>query len=334
MTIAEVDPADTQEFHSWYEAVQDVWVDAWPGDPAWAGEEETRELLMDREDSERTLFIARTSSGGVAGTAEVRLPSKENRRVANLDISVRPTFRGAGVGRALLERARECASANGRTVHLSDTYGRLASLESRDSRFARAAGFTHARSEVRRELRLPLRSGHIEELEQANGAAGKDYELVSWWGSCPDDLVEGRARLAGTLTADEPHGDLEVEAVQFDVERIRRWERNLEKIGRELACTGALDKETRELAAVTEIGLPRQGEDLAMQFATVVAREHRGHRLGILVKLANLKLIEGHETAPRRICTWNAESNDQMIRVNDELGFEVVGMTFNWQSTS
>lgn len=70
-----------------------------------------------------------------------------------------------------------------------------------------------------------------------------------------------------------------------------------------------------------------------MQFATVVAREHRGHRLGILVKLANLKLIDGHASAAKRIFTWNAESNVHMIRVNEELGFEVAGKAFNWQKT-
>lgn len=258
---------------------------------------------------------------------------KDNRHVANLEIRVRPSFRGLGFGRALLERAQECASSNGRTVHITNTYGRRAALESRDASFARAAGFTHARSEVRREMQLPLEAARIEELERANAEASKGYEFVSWWGSCPDELVEGRARLAWTLTADEPHGDLDVEAVQFDVDRIRRWERDLEKVGRRLACTGAIDETTGEFAAVTEIGLPRQGEDLAMQFATVVAREHRGHRLGILVKLANLRLIDGHASGAKRIFTWNAESNVHMIRVNEQLGFEVVGKAFNWQRT-
>ncbi len=331
MSIEEVDLADASAFHSWYEAVQEVWDDAWPDDPPWAGEEETREFFKDREFNERVLLLAHTSSGDVAGAAEVGLPMKDNRHVANLEISVRPSFRGHGVGRAILERAQECASEHKRTTHIASTYGRLASLESRDARFARAAGFTHARSEVRREIRLPLGDARIEELERANAAAGKGYEMVSWWRSCPDDLIEGRARLAWTLTADEPHGDLDVEAVQFDVDRIRRWEKDIEKFGRELACTGAVDKVTGELAAVTEIGLPKPGEDLAMQFATVVAREHRGHRLGILVKLANLRLIDGHATAPKRICTWNAESNAQMVRVNEELGFEIVGRAFNWQ---
>ena len=331
VAISELDLADEHAFNDWYAAVQEVWVDAWPGDPPWAGVAEMRELFQDHEYNHRVLFVGRDSSGQVAGAAEVGMPMKENLSVANVEIGVRPSFRGRGIGRALLERVETFASANERTVLLSSTYGRQATLESRDARFAAAAGYAHARSEVRRELRLPLDTAQVEALELKHVGAAKDYEMVSWWRRCPDELVESRARLASTLTADEPHGDLDVESEKYDVERVRRWERDLENVGRELACTGAVSRDTGELAAVTEIGLPRPGEDLGMQFATVVAREHRGHRLGILVKLANLKLIMEHSHVPERICTWNVESNEHMIRVNEEIGFGIAGMAFNWQ---
>jgi len=332
--ITEVELTDEQAFNGWYEVVQDVWTDAWPGDPPWAGVTEMRELLMDREYNDRALFVGRTSSGDVAGAAEVGMPKKDNLRVANLEISVKASFRGQGIGRALLDLAEEFAADNNRTILHSSTSGRRATLESRDARFAAAAGYAHARTEVRRELRLPLEPARIEALELQSAGASTDYELVSWWRRCPDELIESHARLVTTLTADEPHGELDVETEQFDAERVRRWERDLETIGRELVCTGAVSRATGQLAAVTEIGLPRPGEDLGMQFATVVAREHRGHRLGILVKLANLKLIAEHDRLPKRLCTWNAESNDHMIRVNEEFGFEVTGMAFNWQKTS
>jgi GNAT superfamily N-acetyltransferase len=333
MAISEVDLGDEGAFHDWYAAVQEVWVDAWPGDPPWAEEAEMRNLFSDHEYNRRVLFVGRTESGDVAGAAEIGMPQRDNVRVANVEIGVRPSFRRSGIGRALLEHAEEFALAHGRTILLSSTFGRQATLESRDARFATSAGYVHARSEVRRELRLPLEVALVDALELENIGASTDYEFVSWWRHCPEELVESRARLATTLTADEPHGDLEVETERYDVERVRRWERDLENVGRELACTGAVSRATGELAAVTEIGMPRPGEDLGMQFATVVAREHRGHRLGILVKLANLRLITGHASRPTRICTWNAESNDHMIRVNEEIGFQIAGRAFNWQKT-
>lgn len=331
--IDQVDLSDERTFHGWYEVAREVWLEAWPGDPPWAREEQKRQLLAHREDVDRILLVARTSIGEVAGAAQVDLPQRDNLRVADLAVSVRPAARGAGIGRALLEVAEQCATANGRSVHLSNTGGRAATLESRDARFARAAGFQLGRTEVRRELRLPLGVGRLEELERASAPSATDYDIVTWWNRCPDGLVESRARLAWTLSVDEPRGELDVEAEHFDVERIRRWERDVEQTGRDLACAGAVSRATGELVASTEIGLPREGEDVGIQFATVVAREHRGHRLGVLVKLANLRLVEGHPLAPSRVVTWNAESNAHMIRVNEELGFEVAGRGFNWQRT-
>jgi GNAT superfamily N-acetyltransferase len=331
MAISQVDLADDRAYTDWYGVISATWIDAWPGDPLWAGPTELRDLLLNVEYDRRVLLIDQDLQGEVTGAAEVGLPQKENLHIANVEISVHPSCRGRGIGRALLEQSEEIASANGRSVLLSVTYGWKATLEARDARFATAAGYAHARTEVRRELQLPVEQSRIDTIERAAAGAASDYELVSWWRRCPDELVESRARLASTLTADEPHGDLDVEAGHFDVERVRRWEQDMANVGRDLACTGAVRSATGELAAVTDVGMPRPGEDLAMQFTTVVSREDRGHRLGILVKAANLKMIAGHASMPKRISTWNAESNEHMIRVNEEMGFTIAGRAFNWQ---
>ncbi len=58
---------------------------------------------------------------------------------------------------------------------------------------------------------------------------------------------------------------------------------------------------------------------------------HRGHRLGLLVKVAMLDLVA--EAAPEvgRITTDNAGSNEYMIAINARLGFEITGVTRNWE---
>ena len=50
-------------------------------------------------------------------------------------------------------------------------------------------------------------------------------------------------------------------------------------------------------------------------------REHRGHRLGALVKVANLERLLAEAPDARRVHTWNADENTHMNAINDAMGF-------------
>ena len=69
----------------------------------------------------------------------------------------------------------------------------------------------------------------------------------------------------------------------------------------------------------------------AWQLETLVLPAHRGSRLGLAVKLANLDALAGAAPAVRRITTGNAAVNDPMIAVNDMKGFSVAGAGHFWQ---
>jgi RimJ/RimL family protein N-acetyltransferase len=58
---------------------------------------------------------------------------------------------------------------------------------------------------------------------------------------------------------------------------------------------------------------------------TAVIRKHRGHRLGLLVKIAMMDLLATEEPRLARIATWNTESNQHMIAVNEALGYTILG---------
>ena len=62
----------------------------------------------------------------------------------------------------------------------------------------------------------------------------------------------------------------------------------------------------------------------ATQELTAVTRPHRGHRLGLRVKVAMLDLLAAREPQVTRILTHNVEGNEHMIAINTELGFEVL----------
>ena len=71
--------------------------------------------------------------------------------------------------------------------------------------------------------------------------------------------------------------------------------------------------------------------ELGEQHDTSVVAAHRGHRLGLLLKTEmNLWLREAQPQLAE-ISTWNAESNDHMIGVNEAIGYRVLGRELEFQ---
>ena len=64
---------------------------------------------------------------------------------------------------------------------------------------------------------------------------------------------------------------------------------------------------------------------------TVVRPEHRGHRLGLAVKIANVEELAQRAPDVRLIVTGNASANAPMIAVNEMMGFEVASEGNFWQ---
>jgi RimJ/RimL family protein N-acetyltransferase len=79
-----------------------------------------------------------------------------------------------------------------------------------------------------------------------------------------------------------------------------------------------------EVVGHTLLVFPGGGDDEVYQWDTLVLPTHRGHALGLALKvktmLESADLLEGR----RRITTYNAAGNEAMIRVNEALGFEQV----------
>lgn len=71
--------------------------------------------------------------------------------------------------------------------------------------------------------------------------------------------------------------------------------------------------------------------ELAEQHDTSVVAAHRGHRLGLLLKLEMLRGLAEAEPQLREIDTWNAESNDHMIGVDELLGHRIMGRVLDFQ---
>ena len=85
----------------------------------------------------------------------------------------------------------------------------------------------------------------------------------------------------------------------------------------------ATDREGRPVA-YTELVVPRHDPGAIFQWGTLVEPAHRGHRLGMATKVANLRWVLAEEPDRDRVYTMNAEVNDNMIAINEALGFKPV----------
>ena len=54
-----------------------------------------------------------------------------------------------------------------------------------------------------------------------------------------------------------------------------------------------------------------------------MARSHRGHRLGLLLKIDMMRWLAEAEPQVEVIDTWNNVDNDFMIKVNEALGYRL-----------
>jgi hypothetical protein len=85
------------------------------------------------------------------------------------------------------------------------------------------------------------------------------------------------------------------------------------------------------LGGLTQVALDPGMPGWGHQLLTAVTRAHRGHRLGLLLKVTMQEWLAEAEPGVRRMQTWNAEANDHMVAINDELGYEVVATFRAWE---
>jgi hypothetical protein len=198
------------------------------------------------------------------------------------------------------------------------------------SAFAAAMGVRHDMTEVRRVQDLDnVPAGRLAELWAKAQAAARGYSLVSWTGATPDEHVDQVALVTMALE-DAPH-TAGHEPVHIDAARVRKDEQRIAVQGVRYYSVAARCDETGELAGITQVGVDPEQPDWGHQELTAVTGPHRGHRLGLLLKVAMLEWLAAAEPAVRHIMTGNAAANRHMIAINEELGYHVLDQWQVWQ---
>lgn len=242
-------------------------------------------------------------------------------------IVVAPTHRRAGIGTILLDHLVAQARNAGR-VRL---FAEVPEEQAAGPAFVARAGAVRALAEQRRRLHLPPDDVALAELDAQAWVAADGYRLVQWTGHTPEEHLDDLAYLTGRMSTDAPLGDLHIEPTQYDAGRIRARDAAHAARGHQVTVTGAVHVASGQLVAFTDITVYATAPAHGGQRDTLVAPEHRGHCLGMLIKLANLARARREHPLMREITTWNADSNPYMVAINAATGFRPLDRWAEWE---
>ncbi|MGH3369564.1 MAG: GNAT family N-acetyltransferase [Nocardioidaceae bacterium] len=263
---------------------------------------------------------------GLVGLVAVHTSEWDNTHLAWLELLVHPDARGAGRGSQLLAFAESRARELGRTSIGLDGWD-----NDETARFARKHELPRKGSAIKRRQTLARldRSGLARLRDQA-AAAGSSYELLRISGRTPDHLLDAVAVMTAAIN-DAPTDDLDIEDEVYPVERIVAYETAQEGQEQRMYRVVARHRGTGELAGHTVVAVDSERPQIGEQHDTSVVAAHRGHRLGLMLKVDMLDWLAETEPQLATIDTWNMESNDHMIGVNEALGYQSLGRELQFQ---
>lgn len=297
---------------------------------------------------ERHVYLARVG-GQVAGCGTLTLPLSENTTTAGVDVLVDAPFRRRGLGSVILDVLEGVAKDRGRrsfdgycgepiapvlaVVPLlgakSGSGGVPRDIAS--TQFAVRHGYSLEQVETNSSLALPFDEAQVSRLEADARSRGKGFSVIAWSGRCPDEFIDAYARLKSLMSTEVPIAGLGWEGEAWDAARVRQEEETWQASGLEALVSAVRDDGTGELAAYTALVHREASPAVIYQEDTLVDPAHRGRRVGMLVKIANLRRAVQAWPAAKTVMTWNASENQHMLAINIALGFKPSGFEGEWQ---
>ena len=258
--------------------------------------------------------------GTLAAFASVELPVWDNLHMAFVELVIAPGYRGSGIGDRVLDQVYAIMRANDRALLIANAW-KGSDLE----RFWLDHGLEMGSAAAQRRLHpLDLDWSHLDRLHAESLAASTAYEVVQVTHPVSDDLVEGMVQLQLVMN-DAPIDGLSIDDDVWNAKRYRAAE--AATANRRMTSYGlvARHRDSGDLAGFTAVVVEDERPHLGFQEDTAVVRAHRGHRLGVRLKIEMLRRLREAEPQIVQIDTWNAVSNSHMIAVNEAMGCVVVG---------
>ncbi|MDB5621383.1 GNAT family N-acetyltransferase [Tardiphaga sp.] len=298
--------------------------------------------FLDQDNQPTRLFVARVGDR-IVGQARYELEAGDAPATVWLHIDVSPDYRQRGIGAALSAWMQSIArtdaihkaivytpsrAAAGRRILAPTGYGSLP-LDNVEVRFLLASGYRL--EQVVRASRLALPFDAADRLAETAAVAGDDYRLHYWTNTTPTKWREEMAVLRTRMSIEEPDAGLDEPEDAWSVARLNADDARIAESTRDRLVAAVEHVPTGELIGFTALLVPGDPARAVQQSDTLVVPGHRGHRLGMLLKLANLDYLARTRPGHPSILTFNAEENRHMLDVNEAVGFVPIGYEGAWR---
>ncbi len=294
-------------------------------------------------DETRLSWVA-VVDGQVVGRVGVDIPHETGSKNAFWLVELLREYHGRGIGTAAYRLVEDAARAHGRSVLQSwaqhpETVGDRLDAPTgfgsiprdRAARFYLANGYTLEQIERQSDLDLRESAPTVDRLLAEAQAASAGYRVVQWMAPTPPEHAEGFAWMKSRMSTDAPAAGMEFDEETWDAARVSRHDQRWIDAGMTALVTAAQHIATGELVAFNELVIGEDRTRPTHQEDTLVLKEHRGHKLGQLVKCA--ALVTWRDIAPEspKVITYNAEENRPMLDINEAIGFRPAAYNGAWK---
>lgn len=293
---------------------------------------------------ESTQLLVAKVDGTIVGCADYDTTVGDNSDTAWVRVHVHPDHQRNGIGTALLVALETIGREEGKQqlhVYASAAVNEGPALaaptgfgsvprDNAETQFLLTRGFSF--EQVERVSRLPLPVPGLNSLvDDAIDHCSRDYAVHEWIDICPEGWREDLAVLYTRMSTDAPSAELSPPEDVWTAERVVEYETRFIQ-GTITTLFAAIEHlATGALIGFTSLAVAQEPSRAVSQLDTIVLHEHRGHRLGMLLKVANLAHLERIAPGRPSVITFNAEENTHMLRVNEAVGFVPIGYEGAWK---
>jgi mycothiol synthase len=277
-------------------------------------------LRASPERFKRWSFRARDGQGNLVamGSCTIDPDERDNPDMLGININVLAEHRRKGLGTRLLDELVRVAQAEGKTRLIGSTNGLLPA----GAEFASSIGAESKMAAHMNRLLVSRVDRALMEKWVADGPVrAEGYELIAWDGTVPEEYMEKYLDLLLVMNT-APRDDLQMNDFTITPQEYREQEKVQQAAGIESWFLVARHKEDDAWVGLHDVHWSPGDPKHVYVGNTGVRPEHRGHALGKWLKAKMTLRILDERPDITEIRTGNADSNDAMLGINKEMGYE------------